>query len=160
MKSRLYGDSVSFTARVRWPKGKPLTRGRKVITLISHCASISMQTKHHLGYYFPPSPHTASTPWSFSKGNNNSARNSRGLGTTISRACGIIEGGTARYIRRKIRRGLTQTRYFAAVPLLKCSSTHTHARAYMSRHKRNGRCTVYGIDIMLWYVDHHGPCSS
>lgn len=26
--------------------------------------------------------------------------------------------------------------------------------------KRNSRYTVYGIDIMLWYVDHHGPCTS
>lgn len=54
--------------------------------------------------------------------------------------------------REKNKLELTQTQYFVVVALAKGGSAH------MS--KRNSRYTVYGIDIMLWYVDHHGPCTS
>lgn len=54
--------------------------------------------------------------------------------------------------REKNKIELTQTQYFVVVALAKGGSAH------MS--KRNSRYTVYGIDIMLWYVDHHGPCTS
>lgn len=55
--------------------------------------------------------------------------------------------------REKNKIELTQqTQYLVVVALAKGGSAH------MS--KRNSRYTVYGIDIMLWYVDHHGPCTS
>jgi len=54
--------------------------------------------------------------------------------------------------KEKNKTELTQTQYFVVVALPEGGSAH------MS--KRNSRYTVYGIDIMLWYVDHHGPCTS